>query len=523
MVVKVEPQSLVDMSAQALVDSLIDAWQNITDMTNLHSQHNSDMEFKTDIYTVHIPYFILNKIFNLLFKTCINYCCIKTVLQMNANIKKIKSLCNLLEHSLVPSLTVLDLSYLKVLGISLICTVKSNEIIRCMEHVLIKRIPFLNNLVHLNLRSIKVPHPVRGDIILEKVGLHCPKLKSLDVSHNNTVSNIGLKFLIPSKDHPGCSELNKIVIFKCSVTSDGVVLLLEGLPQLKHVGYEEIKCTLLKLSVKEEIKTKLNHLTLCHELQSCHIYTLLNICPKLMFLKLCVPDPYVFNLKELKELCELHIVYSSNNTISSPGMLTEMYFRHSGQQLISLSIVCKNFNTQLLKSICENCHNLEKLLIRCDSFLVINEDLPSKECLTHLKSFYFIVGINSFDRSCNIPYTVFHYVLQHTHFLQKLVIRMRNNQMNDKFMQTLLQSINVSSLKRLVIAIRNMNMMPSSIKLNMETVELIINGCPQLVELGNIFEWDLSLEEIFHLTRRLKSSNCALDVFFIRDVNLDNI
>lgn len=509
MVVKVEPKSLFDISTLVVVNYLLKAWLSQPD--NLP---NSESYLK-DIFRQHFPFRVVDKIFYLLIETHAR------TIQTSQNKENLPSITCLISSSIVPHLRILNLNYLRHLGAA------HDEEIQYMQHVLLQEIPVLNNLVELYLQTggQDITLPICGNEILEKVGEYCPNLRTLDVSYNSTVTDDGLECLIPADNWQGCPLLEKIFVFECSVSSEGVSQLLKGLTNLKTLGYKETCLSLLNV-YKQNFKTKLDHInnlgTICRTFKEFRQFRcttkmtvmLKKMCPELKALKVRVVDSDVLSLQLLKGLTVLELVYNIGMP-SSPGSGTEQFLKICGGQLVSLSLVSADFSTEYLKIICNNCDNLQRLWIKCYKFIYTEGLYMDKSALSNLKLFSLTVGdkyVN--DGICNVPYNVFEYVLKRTTCLEELIIAMKNTQLNDKYINNLLNSIHLKALKYLSILTPDKNITRSSLNISMNSVEKIINLCPKLIKLSNLLVWNVDFEDVQEFRKQLKSNNNALNIIY---------
>lgn len=507
---KNNPVSLYNVSLQTLSKSLLNQWKN----TYYTSYSVYVEELKSSIGN--IPYTIYDQIFD-------------TVVELHArDVQDRKNITNLSISSLVgsiinPNQRRLCLSCLRHIGIVL-----DVEIIY-LENTLINELRTLTNLEEICLQTSGKDStlPTCNDEILDEIGKSCPKLKTLDISYNHTVTDMGLEYLLPSESRKGCASLVKLNLFECSVTTEGVAHLLKGLSRLKFLGYRETGQSLLNLT-KHNTSSVVNNLQLAHVnnlgviSRTCKdvgklrctenlVNALSLLCPKLNGLKVRIADSDISLLKNLNSISILELVYNLG-TPASPSNGTVQYLNFCGARFVSLSFICNTFTTKYLKVVCEQCNNLKRLWIRCNNFHcdqdVTNSD--KKKCsLYSLEVFFFRVGWPGFDES-RIPQSVINYILHKSSLLREVVFAMNNSLFCDTFIQTLFSSIQTTKLREIMILVPHKNIAASSINLTMSSVEALICICPKLEKLGNLLVWDVSLEEIQELRRQLKLTNSAL-------------
>lgn len=515
MSLKKVPQTMYSLSLQQVSKMLLEKWKS-SYYTN-YAKYTE--EFKTQVGVI-IPFTIYDQIFDLMIDSHARS------IQNERSCDTILGISALIDTIITPHLRKLNLNGLRHMG-----AVKDEEI-RYLESILITELPNLTSLTEISLQTSGTDStlPICHDEMLDKIGASCPQLKTLDVSYNHTVTDKGLEYLLPAEGRTGCCFLTKVSIFECSVTPEGVALLIEGMLWLKFLGYRETGLALLYLERKLApipLSTKLAHVnnlgTISRTCKDIHklncneklVNVLSAMCPKINGLKVRLSDSDVKFLSSLNTVSILDLVYNIGSP-SSPGNNTIQYIQCSGSQFVSLSFVCETFCTQNLKVVCEECTSLKRLWIRSNKF-VSDRDLSSadkKKCvLVNLEVFFLRVG-HMGSELCHIPQSVLHYVLHKSLNLTEIVLAMKNMLFCDSFVVSLFSSLYLAKLKHLMILVPHKNVTLSSFSLSMSTVEALISMCPQLEQLGNLLVWDVSLEEIQELRRQLKISNSALTLLY---------
>ncbi|KAG8277906.1 uncharacterized protein LOC124367755 isoform X1 [Homalodisca vitripennis] len=515
--VKKIPPSLYKLSLHSVSKMLLLQWEHT--YNNNYAQYSKELKEKIGII---IPSTIYEQIFEHMIDSHARE------IQNNVLTDCIPSVTCLINSIIIPNLRKLNLNCLRHMG-----TVKDEEI-RYLENILLTELPALNNLVEISLQTSGTDFtlPTCSDEILEKIGSSCPRLRTLDISYNHTVTDRGLEYLVPSYGHEGCSELKKLSLFECSVTVEGVAMLLQGLPHLKFLGYRETGQSLLLLNRQASLSNSsltlelahLNNLGIisrtCKDIHKLKcgdrmVNAMLNHCPKLNGLKIRVNDSEVKLLLNINTVSILELVYNLGSP-SSPGSNTIQYLQVCGPQFVSLSFVCDIFTVQFLKVISESCNNLKRLWIRSNRF-ICDQDLfncDREKCtLTNLEVFFMRIGHLELQTCC-IPRNVLSYVLHKSNVLQEIVLAMKNTLFCDSYVQELFGSIQTSRLTHAMILVPHKNVTISSLNLSMATVEALIGMCPNLEQLGNLLVWDVSLEEVQELRRQLKLSNSALVLLY---------
>lgn len=513
MAVKKPPPQLYSLALHQVSKVLLQKWNKTFYTDYIHYSE----EVKC-LFTDHIPHTIYDQIFHYMID------CHARFIQSEMGDDSIPNVASLMDSLIVSKLGKLNLSCLRYIG-----RVKDEDI-QYLENIILKELPNLNNLVEISLQTsgIDFTLPTCNDEMLDKIGSWCPNLNSLDVSYNHTVTDEGIRCLIPSETHRGCPSMRKITLFECSVTPEGISELLNGLDHLKFLGYRESGNALLhfdKYNSKLQMPKKLelahvNNLgtisRTCKDINKLKcdekmVNIVANTCPKLSGLKVRVSDADVKFLHSISSVSILELVYNLG-TPMSPGTNTVQFLNVNGNQLVSLSFVCDTFTTRHLKVVCEQCSNLKRLWIRSNKF-VCDYDLSlsdRKKCsLYSLEVFFLRVGWPE-SETCRIPHNLISYVLHKSNKLMEVSLAMKNPYMSDSYIQQLFSSILTSSIKHIMLLIPFKNVSLSSLSISMATVETLIGLCPQLEQLGNLLVWDVCLEEIQEMRRQLKLSNSAL-------------
>ncbi|KAG7166803.1 hypothetical protein Hamer_G010470, partial [Homarus americanus] len=114
----------------------------------------------------------------------------------------------------------LDLSYLRTVG----------------PPILIRLIPSLTHITVLNLSMTETV-----DQVLELIGQNCPEIRELDIC-NTPITESGLTRLCydAERDQSMCQKLVKLSISGCIVSAKPVCFLLQYIPTLREIDYDDI-------------------------------------------------------------------------------------------------------------------------------------------------------------------------------------------------------------------------------------------------------------------------------------------
>lgn len=435
-----------------------------------------------------------------------------------------------LQSIILPQLSVLDLSKLIFLGVN------HNE---QFENVIVSRLYSLGNLVSISLRTHgrDITLPVCTNHILEVIGRNCPKLKSIDISYNSRVNDVGLGYLVPCSECPGCPLLEEIFVYECDVSLEGMAYILKALPNIHLVGYKETGLVIMHLHMQLtrsnnylEKGLKLTHVNnvgsisnqkggCAYKLQFCErtINAVYTLCPRLCNLKVRVADDDVPKFKHFQSLTSLELIYNVGKP-ASPGEGTEHFLKVCGAQLNSLAIICDVFSENQITVLGENCSQLKHLWLRCNSFVLCDVgfqcgNILSKCRFSTLETLYFCIGETEYTTSI-LPLRIVQSMLYNTDRLEDLKLLVRSASISDDWLSQLFSSINTSVVKNLLIALPGRNLIQQAIDLSMSSVHMIISCTPKLRKLRNLLVWNIRPEEVHKLQSELDASNFDLNVIY---------
>jgi hypothetical protein len=444
--------------------------------------------------------------------------------------QELPDICLFLQSIIVPQLNVLDLSKLICLGVN------HNE---HFENVVVSTLHSLRSLVRISLRTHgrDITLPICTNHILEVIGRNCPKLKSIDVSYNSCVNDVGLKYLVPCSKSLGCPLIEELFVYECDVTLEGMAYILRALPNIHLIGYKETGLAIMHLHMQLTRSNrclkkglKLTHINnvgnisnqkgLCaYKLQFSEkiVNAVRTLCPHLCNLKVRVADDDVPRFEHFQSLSSLELIYNIGKP-GSPGKGTEFFLKLHGAQLNSLAIICDVLHEKEITILEENCCHLKHLWLRCNHFVLYDLEMQHTNLLSKckfftLESLYFHIGETEESTSI-LPLSVVQSILCNTDRLEELKLVARSVSISDDWLNQLLLSVNTTLLKNLLIALPGRNKIHGGIDLCMSSVHLIINCTPLLQRLGNLSVWNIRPEEVHKLQSQLEAMNFDLNIIY---------
>jgi len=393
--------------------------------------------------------------------------------------------------------------------VGLAASAVSPSIINEFKTVLTGMLPKMTKLTLLNLSSnSKSALPQLENSHLELIGKHCPNLDLLDVSYNRSINGEGLKHLVPNSsdpiNHPGCVKLSRLFIFDTCIFEKDVAKCVASLPCLVYLGYKEtgkVVKTLFKNA--NQCQLQLTHLDnrgsknrrLVVTSLRCKkpvIEAISNLCPSVKNLKLRVTDDDVKCLACLEAVESVELMFHVGS-ISSPGVGTQYYLAARGPQLTTLALICNNMTLLILTAIAENCPNLTQLWFRSNHFLPGTqiETLPiERNYLTKLTHLYLRIGVNELYIVHNLPQDIIPFLVQNAP-LKELILAIRSNVIKDSFIIDLIRGHRLSELEKVFLVVPGVNSLPGILNLTEQTVDYLINNCPNIKKIGNLLSWKL--------------------------------
>jgi hypothetical protein len=430
-----------------------------------------------------------------------------------------------LQSVMLPQLNVLDLSKLMCLGVN------HNE---HFENVIASALHSLGRLVKISLRTHgrDVTLPICNNHILNLIGRNCPNLKSVDVSYNSSVDDVGLKYLIPCSRRPGCPLIEEIFVYECDVSVEGMADILSALPNIRLIGYKKIVSSILHLHKQLtrsnshlEDGLKLTHVDNGRKyLYERHVQfserivsAVRTLCPHLCNLKACVTDQDVPRLELFESLTSLELIYNIWEP-TSPGKGTEHFLQLRGAQLSSLAIICDVFHEKQIIMLGENCSHLKHLYLKCNRLELCDLELKHYNVLSKckffiLESLYFHIGRTEYCVSL-LPVRVVQCILCNTDRLEELKLVVNSSSISDVWMHQLFSSVNTAVLKNLLITLPGRNENAAVIDLSMSSVHMIINCTPHLQKLGNLLFWNVRPKQVWKLQFQLEDLNFDLNILY---------
>ncbi|XP_063602024.1 uncharacterized protein LOC134778128 isoform X3 [Penaeus indicus] len=333
-----------------------------------------------------------------------------------------------------PRLRRLDVAYLRSVG----------------PGTIMRLIPNLKHIVVLNLSMTETI-----DQVLELIGLNCPEIRELDISHT-AISERGLPKLCydAANDRPLCQKLTKISIMGCIITPRPVSFLLQYIPTLREMDYDNIfqvfnvmkEWGLTPANIGTCEKLHLRLLTSTNEaVDPEDVDIAIELCPYATNFTLShayVENDVLYKIMRMENLTHLRITNSEGLTLDfHEGVLPVLTVK--GHQLHSLLLV--NFTTVDVAAIGECCPRLQNLAL---SNIGVYEEImyPREQYFCDLRS----LEIWSALTSETMNSTILRQLLTYCHHLQNLLIK-ATDAISDKLLYDIWRENEMKQLSRLTI------------------------------------------------------------------------
>ncbi|XP_042226079.1 uncharacterized protein LOC121869048 isoform X1 [Homarus americanus] len=328
----------------------------------------------------------------------------------------------------------LDLSYLRTVG----------------PPILIRLIPSLTHITVLNLSMTETV-----DQVLELIGQNCPEIRELDIC-NTPITESGLTRLCydAERDQSMCQKLVKLSISGCIVSAKPVCFLLQYIPTLREIDYDDI---FQVFGVLQKWGLTLDNIDRCHKfhlrilnstndlVDPFNVELAIMLCPYATNFTLSnayVDNDVLYKVMMMEHLTHLRITNSEGLTLDfQEGVLPVLTVK--GHQLLSLLLA--NFASVDVAAIGECCPRLQNLAL---SAVGVYEEImyPREHYFTTLKNLE--VWSSLTVDTCNT--TILRQLLCYCPGLRNLLVK-ATDALSDKFLFDIWRENAMPQLSRLTI------------------------------------------------------------------------
>ncbi|KAL7645807.1 UNVERIFIED_CONTAM: hypothetical protein RMT77_002704 [Armadillidium vulgare] len=414
-----------------------------------------------------------------------------------------------LHHLILPHIENIKLSPMSAshtFGINLItsrCKRLRSLDLSYLSHVsplaLIRLIPTLHQILFLNFSMTEIT-----DQILSLIGKHCLEIRDLNVSQC-PITNHGIYSLCYDAEEKKiqCTKLQRLNVTGCMITTESLVILLQKIPTLKHLDYENTFRIFGKIPTKNKIPIGSQEPIQVYSLQQLnasddninpYMENAIQMCPlttSVAISNCIISNESLYRIMTLESLSQLRFTNNDNQSIDFyEGILPILTV--CGHRLETLLLV--KFTMIDIAAIGECCPNLRNFAM---SNISVFEELlyPKDSAFRELTALE--VWTDVYSES--VSPIILKQVLLFCPNLQNLLIS-GSSALNDKLMEEILKVNHLTELSRLTI-----DNCPNISCTTFQTL-LDLKNKLTLVRIWSCFS--ITREESLILHRKIKKENC---------------
>jgi hypothetical protein len=317
------------------------------------------------------------------------------------------------------------------------------------------------------------------DEVVEQLGLHCTELKTINLRESHAVTNASVQYLMKLK------KLEYLNLTYTAVTFQSYGSLLSELPSITNIDIMSRIFPMFSFISKEKLYTITEFKGFIRD-----IYTLTQTCPYLTTMEVYPLNYDLTILTTLTRLVNLRIKIGNSDSFNLNAVLSGM-----GQRLNELRLCfveCVN-----IAHIVMLCSSLKRLNLEECTFVPFNENSIKDTDLPHYRSLSELKLMDNLPRQINFGY------LRHYVNLQLLECH-GVDILTDDFIHEAMRQGAFRNILRFCVLETGVG------ALTMRTVELLLQHCENLREIGYLKTWGL-----------LSESQCTELIKRIRIMNID--
>ncbi|XP_050348067.1 uncharacterized protein LOC126771933 [Nymphalis io] len=342
----------------------------------------------------------------------------------------------------------------------------------------------IRNLV--NLTALNIPY-IANDEVLKFIGENNKVLKLLDVSGETDITEIGIDAMLTGNPQltQSLTVLNIGMYGEENIDHTDVALLIRKLPNLTNLGsYSFVGKALYYLYNNDcppRFKTKLQYI---HDYQTNTrtMKAIIALCPIVETIYLEEPDQGV--LQMVKDLSCINKIKLNKFQCHELHQLLDKIGYKIVTLMLSGSLGSFNFTR-----IAETCQNLQSLEFYAIQTATHEEEVPFNK-LEHIE---IIQG--------NLSASCLKYLMTGSPKLKKLIIG-DEIKLDDQDMARMLRRYRFDNLEAIWF--------PNAPRLTQDTVELLMETCPNLKSLGQLSGWRYTPDDMMLMRAIIASTNTDL-------------
>ncbi|PNF15693.1 hypothetical protein B7P43_G14263 [Cryptotermes secundus] len=340
------------------------------------------------------------------------------------------------------------------------------------------------NIHHLrNLQHFQYEYHCTDNVV-EQLGLHCTELKTINLRESRAVTDASVQHLLKLK------KIEYLNLTYTTVSFQAYGSLLSDLPSITNIDIMSRIYPLFNLISKENLYTITEFKGFISD-----IYTLTQKCPYVTTVEVYSLNYDLTILTTLTRLVNLKIMIGNSDSFNLNAVLSGM-----GERLneLRLSFV-ENVNIAHIVILCSS---LKLLSLEECTFLPFKENSIIDKDLPHYRSVTELILLD------NSPHQMYFRHLRHYVNLQHLECHGVDILTDDFIDETMRQGAFRNILRFCVLE--------SDVgSLTMRTIELLLQHCEHLTEIGYLKTWSLlSQSQCTELRRRIRSMNLDVRIYY---------
>ena len=411
-------------------------------------------------------------------------------------------------------------SRVKKLDLDFLGDILKRELVKGIDKCLGKKVLNLSHLQlpisieHLNkslksnmksLRFLKIDFLIQNST-LAAIGSSCPLLEHIELDQCFSVNNKGL-----SKVVKGCKNL-KTLLFGSppAISSQGFADALLSLPKLERIGRSCISLISILRLVSEKYPKKVLKLKFfenaCKEVigqDDSFMELVSRMCPELRHVSLQVYCPDLSSLSKLRNLQSLRLkgIIKGAHHQQLTSLLSKI-----GHQLTTIELrKTSDLSIADVKTIGLLCPNLDTLILHECS---INENsvVPFqtvKNNFLNLRVIYF----SPTKSASNCPVEMLTFILKSAVTIEEVYVE-ECYQLTDEHLISVLESGGLQLLRKFQVSC--FGHYPTYNNLSLVSVHALTQLCTNLVDIGNLYKWNVNPKVISDLVRIIKDKNLKI-------------
>jgi hypothetical protein len=320
------------------------------------------------------------------------------------------------------------------------------------------------------------------DEVVEQLSLHCTELKTINVKYSRAVTDTSVQHLMKLK------ELEYVYLMYTTISYQLYGSLLSELPSIGNIATMSATCDVLDHISKEKLHTIKQYVGLIHNVDN-----ITQKCPNLTTAEVYGLDQDLTNFIALTRLVNLQIMVGNSEKCNLTGVLIGM-----GNRLSSLSLFCiRNVNIANLVMLCSP---LKSLVLEACTFVPLNGNAELDTELPHYRN------LTEFKLVGNSCHQIDFRHLRHYVNLQILECK-GVNILTDGFIRDAMRQGAFRNILRFWVEESGHG------ALTMRTVELLLQHCEHLREIGLMRSWRrVTPSQCSHLVERMRTMNIDLNI-----------